>query len=94
MRWGAGRDELGPVHWVVAFANGDVIPCTVLGKQTDRYTQGHRFPHPSKDCLAFARDYETVLKLPVVIPDFAARRSSIEEQVRALCQSQRGNCCY
>lgn len=90
MRWGAGRDEfVRPVHWIVMLANGDVVPGSILGKHADRFTQGHRFHHPSKISLSFARDYETVLKeTGKVIADFSQRRSSIEEQVNALARKK------
>ena len=44
MRWGDRDDEfVRPVHWLVMLHGGKVIPGSVLGVESGRKTEGHRF---------------------------------------------------
>ncbi|MDH4571336.1 glycine--tRNA ligase subunit beta [Salinicola acroporae] len=84
MRWGASRIEFSrPVHWLVLLYGDQVVPASVLGLESGRTTQGHRFHAPAPIELAHADDYESVLENAYVLVSLERRRERIREQVLA-----------
>src|SRR5690606_38036955 len=62
----------------------ELIPATILGVKAGRATYGHRFHHPDAIELKSPADYVPLLEAQGrVIPEFAARREKIREQVLA-----------
>lgn len=92
MRWGAGAESfLRPVLWLLVLHDETVIPASVLGLQSDRYTRGHRFHAPQQISLAHANDYCTVLRAQGhVEPDYQARMEEIRQQVLAAAKTAGG----
>lgn len=84
MRWSDLPYEfVRPVHWVVILWGDEVIEANILGVQSGRETQGHRFHHPAPISLAVASDYQKQLeKQGHIIPAFMTRR----ERVRVLVE--------
>jgi glycyl-tRNA synthetase beta chain len=83
MRWGARDDEfVRPVHWLIMLHGDDVIPGSVLGIESGRLTEGHRFHTSEKITVAAAANYDDALgKEGYVIADFDKRRQKIVEGV-------------
>lgn len=85
MRWGDSDMTFSrPVHWAVLLLGDEVICCSLLGVETGRQTDGHRFHHPQPIELATPATYEAALKGAYVIADFAKRRELIAEQILSL----------
>lgn len=84
MRWGSSKEEfVRPVHWAVLLFGDKLIPATILGVKTARYTYGHRFHCPDKIELSSPAVYEERLLDPgFVIPCFAARKKKISDLVK------------
>ena len=67
-----------PAHRLVVLHGDTVLPCTVLGLQADRITDGHRFLGKAGISLRDADSYVTQLREEGrVEPDFQARRVMI-----------------
>lgn len=92
MRWGAtGEEFVRPVHWVVMLHGKQVVPGRVLGIESGRVTQGHRFMGEGALELADAADYESRLETDGrVIADFGKRRARIVEGVQAAAAAAGG----
>lgn len=88
MRWGSSRTEfVRPVHWLVMLLGETVVPCTILGVQAGRLTQGHRFHYPHSIELLAPNEYIQKLLSPgKVIVDVNQRREIIRQQVIAEAQ--------
>ncbi len=91
MRWGNGDDQfVRPVHGLVMLHGDRVVPGQVLGLESSRATQGHRFLGKGAIKLKGAEAYESTLeKEGRVIPDFGTRRKAIEERLHA--EAKRAN---
>jgi glycyl-tRNA synthetase beta chain len=84
MRWGDRTAEfVRPVHGVVLLYGEAVVAAEVLGLETGRVTQGHRFHAPKPISLKSAKGYESRLRRAKVVADFAARRELIRAGVSA-----------
>ncbi|MCP5143599.1 MAG: glycine--tRNA ligase subunit beta [Gammaproteobacteria bacterium] len=85
MRWGDSDIEfVRPVHWLVMLYGGDVVPGTILGRESGKLTFGHRFLAPQAIELASPTQYAARLRTEGhVIADFAERREIIESGVTA-----------
>lgn len=96
MRWGNHDIEfIRPVHWVLMLLGKTVVNTTVLGKQTDRVTYGHRFHNPEPIKIKQVSDYEATLEKTANIQvDFAKRRQDILEQVEKLAEEVKGEALY
>ncbi|MBN9229783.1 MAG: glycine--tRNA ligase subunit beta [Legionella sp. 40-6] len=89
MRWGAGDEEFArPVHWVVMLYGNEVIPHSLLGVETGRFTFGHRFHHPEAISIDSPRSYEAQLHHAYVIADFQQRQQEIVRQIQQLGATQ------
>ena len=76
---GSDQKFVRPAHRLVALHGTDVVPVSVLGLQSGRVTEGHRFQGTRTIELAAADDYEQRLQSEgSVIASFDARRSAIE----------------
>jgi glycyl-tRNA synthetase beta chain len=89
MRWGAQSAEfVRPVRSVVLLFGADVVAMTVLGLQSGRITQGHRFHAPQPLTIKSPSTYESQLRRAKVIADFGKRRDLIRAGVlRAAAES-------
>ncbi len=79
----SGVNFVRPAHGLVALHGADVVPATVLGLQSGRRTQGHRFEAalPFID-IEHADTYEAqLLEQGAVIASFTQRRAEIQRQL-------------
>ena len=85
MRWGSGDAQfVRPVHGLVMLHGDRLVPGRVLGVESGRTTQGHRFLGAGKITLERADEYEDRLASEgSVIADFAKRRDAIEQALQA-----------
>lgn len=85
MRWGEASTEfVRPVHWVVMLYGAAVLPASILGREADRITYGHRFHAPRAIALERPADYEKALHRAKVIADPVQRRELIRRRVKKL----------
>ena len=91
MRWNdSGFAFSRPIRWIVALFGETVIPFALAGVASGKITRGLR-PNGSREiALAHARDYEIACRAAGIMLNFAARRASIERQVRALAGEVNG----
>jgi glycyl-tRNA synthetase beta chain len=89
MRWGAGTEEfVRPVHWVVMLFGSAIVETRILGIQTGKATQGHRFHAPREIVLRSPKAYpQALLDKGYVIADLDERRERIRSGVTQLAQS-------
>jgi len=83
MRWG-DHDEafVRPVHGLVMLHGGAIVPGQVLGQESGRSTQGHRFMGKGVIEIARADDYEALLEREgKVIANFELRARKIREEL-------------
>ena len=84
MRWGNSTAEfIRPVHTVTLLLGDDVVPATILGKESGRVSYGHRFHAPALVEIKNADAYLSTLEQSYVIADFAKRKAIIAENVAA-----------
>ena len=89
MRWGSSSIQfIRPVHTVTILFGADVIKGNILGIDSDRVVQGHRFHGEKQFSLAHANDYLAQLEAHYVLADFAARKAKIQQQVKATAQKE------
>jgi glycyl-tRNA synthetase beta chain len=83
MRWGSGDAQfVRPAHGLVMMHGARLVPGSVLGLQSGNRTRGHRFMGKQDIVLGAADRYEGALRDEgMVIADFAARRTLIQEQL-------------
>jgi len=83
MRWGDHEFSfVRPVRWVVTLLGRDVVRATILGKQTGRETQGHRFHHPKSLSITDPKDYSVILSQAHVIADYQSRKDLIQKHIK------------
>ena len=92
MRWGDSTEQfVRPVHWVVVMWGAQVLPMTLLGKDSGQVTYGHRFHAPGPITLPQPRDYEVALRHQgFVEPDFVQRRHRIAAMVTEAASAEGG----
>lgn len=80
MRWGEGDEEfIRPVHWIVMLHGKRIVPATLFGRRSGRFSRGHRFLGRARLRLESAGDYAAALRGEGrIIPGFAERRGAIE----------------
>ncbi|WNC68554.1 glycine--tRNA ligase subunit beta [Thalassotalea nanhaiensis] len=84
MRWGSSRIQfIRPVHTLTMMFGNEVIAGEVLGIQSDRQLQGHRFHFEGNIDLQHANEYEATLEKAYVIADYETRRNKIVSEVNA-----------
>jgi glycyl-tRNA synthetase beta chain len=92
MRWGARTAEfVRPVHSVVLIYGESVVPIELLGLESGRMTQGHRFHAPKPVNLKSARGYAARLLRAKVVADFAKRRELIRASVTSMAAASGPN---
>ena len=80
MRWGRGDATFGrPVRWIVAVADGEVIPVEFAGVQSSNTTVGHRFSSSGEIAVETVDGYVEKLADADVNVDPARRRTEIVE---------------
>lgn len=91
MRWGASRAEfVRPVQWLAVVFGKELVPCSVLGIKSGRYSRGHRFHAPEKFEVD-AENYLSELEKHFVIASFEKRRELIKNKVNQLAEKHQGN---
>ena len=82
MRWGNSTAEfIRPVHTIIMLFGKDVVPATILGRNSGNQTHGHRFHAPEKVAINHADEYLTTLRKAFVVADFAERKAFIAAEV-------------
>uniref|UniRef100_UPI0040479A9C glycine--tRNA ligase subunit beta n=1 Tax=Rheinheimera sp. TaxID=1869214 RepID=UPI0040479A9C len=82
MRWGNSTAEfIRPVHTIIMLYGKDVVPATVLGRNSGNQTHGHRFHAPEKVNINHADDYLATMRTAYVMADFAERKAFIAAEV-------------
>lgn len=82
MRWGNSTAEfIRPVHTIIMLYGKDVVPATILGRNSGNQTHGHRFHAPEKVAINHADDYLATLRKAFVVADFAERKAFIAAEV-------------
>ena len=76
-----------PVHRIIALHGADIVPLTLLGLQSDRITQGHRFLSAGKVTLTHANDYAATLKTEGKVVASVTER---KEQIRTALLQKAG----
>ena len=77
-----------PVHSIIALHGSDVLPIALLGLNSDRVTQGHRFLSAGKVSIAHANDYATALKTEGKVVASVTER---KEQIRTALLQKAGD---
>ena len=91
MRWGDGKPSwVRPVHSIVALFDGMVVPFTLFGVESGRFTSGHRTLSPGRMIVTGVGDYFGKLRAAHVEPDAAVRRSTLAERAAALAAEVEG----
>ncbi|MEQ1584165.1 MAG: glycine--tRNA ligase subunit beta [Candidatus Nitrotoga sp.] len=85
MRWGDSDHQfVRPVHGLVMLHGDRIVPGEVLGLQSGRLTNGHRFLHTGEVSITCANNYEeALLTHGKVIASFEKRRTRIDEHLKA-----------
>jgi glycyl-tRNA synthetase beta chain len=88
MRWGDSEHQfVRPVHGLITLHGSRVVPCEVLGLQSNNVTRGHRFLCNEPVTIALADDYEaTLARDGRVVASFAQRRESIVARLDQLAE--------
>ena len=71
-----------PAHRVIALHGSQILPLTLLGLQSDRFTQGHRFQGKQLLSIDHADSFEAALFDERVIVSFAKRKANIAKQLQ------------
>ena len=77
-----------PAHRLVVLHGDQIVPATVLGLQSDRITEGHRFLSSGPVSIASALDYEATLESAHVVAAFETRRARIDAALSAAAGEQ------
>ena len=76
-----------PVHSIIALHGTDIVPLSLLGLQSDRVTQGHRFLSAGKVTIANANNYAAALKTEGKVVASVTER---KEQIRTALLQKAG----
>lgn len=76
-----------PIRWIVSLLDDEVIPFSIAGVESNRYTYGHRFLSPEKILLGDVEDYKEKLERAYVMFDHNKRRNYILDTVNKLSES-------
>lgn len=92
MHWGAKRDEfVRPVHTLCMLFGGDIIPGNILGIESSRIINGHRFLGNKTVSIRSVDTYVQQLREEgAVIADYDERKASIISQVKKIAESVNG----
>ncbi|MAD73414.1 MAG: glycine--tRNA ligase subunit beta [Rheinheimera sp.] len=88
MRWGNSNAEfIRPVHTIIMLFGNEVVPATILGRDSSNKSYGHRFHAPALVEIANADAYLATLKQAYVVADYNERKDTIARQVKATVDS-------
>ena len=92
MHWGAKREEfVRPVHTLCMMFGSEVIPGTILGIESGRVINGHRFLGKQTVSINSCDSYLQQLRDEgAVIADYEERKASVIAQVKAIADSVNG----
>lgn len=91
MRWGECDIEYArPLRWIVALYGKEVIPFTIAGLLSSRFSHGHRQLANSPIELEDASAYETTLRNHWVLANIEERRTNILEQLKKIEKQLQG----
>lgn len=91
MRWGNSTAEfIRPVHTIIMLFGRDVVPATILGRDSGNQTHGHRFHAPEKVTINHADDYLASMRSAFVVADFAERKAFIAAEVEKTALALQG----
>ncbi|MBZ9613284.1 glycine--tRNA ligase subunit beta [Rheinheimera maricola] len=91
MRWGNSTAEfIRPVHTIIMLFGTELVPATILGRDSGKQTYGHRFHAPEKVTINHADDYLATLRSAFVVADFAERKAFIAAEVAKTAASLNG----
>lgn len=92
MRWGDGEFTFArPIQWILALFGDSVVPFSLGGTQSDRFTRGHRVHGPGPFALQDAADYFPVMEKDCkVMARSVERRRLIRERGNALAEERQG----
>ncbi|MBX9702575.1 MAG: glycine--tRNA ligase subunit alpha, partial [Silvanigrellaceae bacterium] len=79
-----------PIRWVLALAEDKVIPFSMYGLPSGRYTSGHRILHPELIAIAHCADYLKTLRQSYVEPSQDLREQEILQTACSLASSVGG----
>ncbi|WP_213995300.1 glycine--tRNA ligase subunit beta [Arsukibacterium sp.] len=88
MRWGNSDAEfIRPVHTIVMLYGNELVPATILGRNSNNKSYGHRFHAPALVEIANADAYLPTLQQAYVVADYNERKATIAKQVNATAES-------
>jgi glycyl-tRNA synthetase beta chain len=91
MRWGSSDAEfIRPVHTIIMLFGNEVVPATILGRDSGNQTHGHRFHAPAKVRISSADDYLSTMRNAYVVADFAERKAFIAAEVEKTASALNG----
>ncbi|WP_347490609.1 glycine--tRNA ligase subunit beta [Desulfoscipio sp. XC116] len=91
MRWGDLDMRFArPIRWLLCLFGGEVLPFSLSGLQSDRYTYGHRFLSSGRLAVAEAGAYFELMRGTHVIVDIDERRELIRRQVNEAAAREGG----
>ncbi len=91
MRW--GNNDYGfarPVKWLVLMFGDQVIDAELLGVNSNRFSQGHRFEYAKPVWINHPSDYVDALRTAHVLVDADERRQRIVGEVEAAAKQAGG----
>jgi glycyl-tRNA synthetase beta chain len=91
MRWGDLEVRFArPIRWLACLYGDDVVPFTLAGLESGRFTYGHRFLGGGRLEITRAGDYFDVMRKAFVVVDVAERREMILKQVNEAAAREGG----
>ncbi|RLM23458.1 glycine--tRNA ligase subunit beta [Brenneria alni] len=93
MRWSDKETQfVRPVHTVTLLLGDALIPCSVLGIDSDRTIRGHRFMGEAEFTIDSADQYpDVLLERGKVMADYEARKAKIKQDAEAAARKIGGN---
>ena len=90
MRWGLSRDEfVRPVKWLVSLYGQDELPIRLFGRESSRFSRGHRFMSDGEFELASADVYLETCRENYVKADFEERRRDIIQSIEVIAHADK-----
>ncbi|AWV90837.1 glycine--tRNA ligase subunit beta [Bradymonas sediminis] len=91
MRWAERRERFArPVRWILAVADGEVVPLSFAGVDSSNLTRGHRFAAPDAFEVKDIAGYIDGLNAAHVVVDPAERRATIERLLQEMADAAGG----
>lgn len=81
---GPSSSCIGPIRWLVALYDGDIIPVTMGSVPSDRLTRGHRAGTSPTIALSNASEYRSSLSSAFVVIDQENRLNIVREGLSAV----------